>query len=262
MKKLLCCACAALLLIAAASPCFAKDSPWNGTWKENQAKSKMSGDTVIFTAKGGGVFHYSNGGTIEYDFACDGKSYTTLGDRSVSCTGTAETGMDTTSMAHGAVLSKYHRSISADGRTMTIHGTAMHPDGTTEDFDETYKRVTGSKGLAGKWLDVKVKEQGESTMVVTVADKMLHIEVPSQKEVMDGKLDGSDGKVNGPNIPPGAAPAYKSVTPNKISYEIKLNGKVLYDGTYTLSADGKTLTEEEWVPGRMAEKESVVYDKR
>jgi hypothetical protein len=97
---------------------------------------------------------------------------------------------------------------------------------------------------------------------VTVADKMLHIEEPAQKQVMDGKLDGSDGKVNGPNIPPGAAPAYKLVTPNKITFQIKLNGKVLYDGSYTLSADGKTLTEEEWVPGRMAEKESVVYDKK
>jgi hypothetical protein len=262
MKKLLCCACAALFTMFAASPCFAKDSPWNGTWKENQAKSKLSGDTITFTAKSGGVFHYSNGGTIEYDFACDGKSYSTLGDRSISCTGTPESGMDLTSTAHGTVLAKYHRAISADGRTMTIHGTEVRPDGKTEDFDEVYKRVTGSKGLAGKWLDVKDKEQDESVMVVTIADKMLHIEVPSQKEVIDGKLDGSDGKVNGPNIPPGAAPAYKSVTSNKISFEIKLSGKVLYDGTYTLSADGKTLTEEEWVPGRMAEKDSVVYEKK
>jgi hypothetical protein len=222
----------------------------------------MSGDTITYTAKGGGVFHYSNGGSIEYDFACDGKSYPTLGDRTMTCMGTPEAGMDITSMAHGTVLSKYHRAISADGKTMTIHGTAMRPDGKTEDFDEVYKRVSGTKGLAGKWLDVKVKEQNESVMVVTIADKMLHIEVPSQKEVMDGKLDGSDGKVNGPNIPPGAAPAYKSVTPNKISFQIKLSGKVLYDGAYTLSADGKSLTEEEWVPGRMAEKETVVYDKQ
>jgi hypothetical protein len=262
MKKLLCCACAALLTTSAASPCFAKDSPWNGTWKENQAKSKMSGDTITYTAKSGGVFHYSNGGTIEYDFACDGKSYPTLADRSVTCTGAPDTAADFTNMAHGAVLSKYHRTISADGKTMTIHGTAMRPDGKTEDFDESYKRVTGTKGLAGKWLDVKVQEQDEEVMTVTVDDKMLHIEVPSQKQVMDGKLDGSDGKVNGPNIPPGAAPAYKLVTPNKISYAIKLNGKVLFDGTYALSADGKTLTEEEWVPGRMAEKSTVIYDKK
>lgn len=262
MKKLLCCACAAALAMFTASPCFAKDSAWSGTWKENQAKSKLTGDTMTYAAKGGGVFHYSNGGTIEYDFACDGKSYTTLGDRAITCTGSTDTGMDIVSTAHGTVLSKYHRAISADGKTMTIHGTAMRADGKTEDFDEVYRRVSGTKGLAGKWLDVKDKEQDEEVMVMTVADKMLHIEVPSQKQVMDGKLDGSDGKVNGPNIPPGAAPAYKSVTANKISYEIKLNGKVLYQGTYTLSADGKTLTDDEWVPGRMAEKSTVVFEKQ
>jgi hypothetical protein len=262
MKKVLCCACAALLTTAAASPCFAKDSPWTGTWKENQAKSKLSGDTITFAAKGGGVFHYSNGGSIEYDFACDGKSYPTLGDRSITCTGTPENGMDLTTMAHGTVLAKYHRAISADGRTMTIHGTAMRPDGKTEDFDEVYKRLSGTKGLAGKWLDVKDKEQDDAVMVMAVDDKMLHIEEPSQKEVIDSKLDGSDGKVNGPNIPPGAAPAYKLISPNKISYQIKLSGKVLYDGTYTLSADGKTLTAEEWVPGKMAEKEIMVYEKK
>jgi hypothetical protein len=84
MKKLLCCACAAVLSLAAVSPCFAAaaDSPWNGTWKENEAKSTLSGNTVTYMAKRGGQFHYSNGGSIEYDFACDGKAYPTISDRS------------------------------------------------------------------------------------------------------------------------------------------------------------------------------------
>jgi hypothetical protein len=262
MKKLLCCACAALLSMTAVSPCFAADSPWNGTWKENQARSRLSGDTVTYIRKGAGQYHFSNGGSIEYDFACDGKAYPTIGDRTVTCTGTPEAGFDFTAAAHGTVLSKYHRSFSPDGATMMIHGTSMRPDGSSYDFDETLKRLSGTRGLAGKWLNVKDKTNAANVMVMQVAGNMLHIEEPAQKEMIDAKLDGSDGKANGPNVPPGAAPTYKADGANKLDFSIKLNGKVLYQGTYTLSPDGKSFVESEWVPGKMAEKDRVVYEKR
>jgi hypothetical protein len=175
MKKLLCCACAAGLAMAAVSPCFAADSAWNGTWKENAAKSRFTGDTVTYVRKGEGQYRFSNGGSIEYDFSCDGKPYPTIGDRTLACTGKAETGFDFVTAAHGTVLSKSHRTFSPDGATMMIHGTAMRPDGSSYDFDEAYKRVSGAKGLAGKWLDVKDKSGANNVMVMQVAGDMLHI---------------------------------------------------------------------------------------
>lgn len=178
------------------------------------------------------------------------------------CTGTPATGMDFTTTAHGTVLSKSHRSFSPDGARMMIHGTAMRPDGSSYDFDETYRRLSGTRGLAGKWLDVKDKSDSRNVMVMQIAADMMHIEEPANKEVIDAKLNGSDGKVSGPTVPPGAAITYKADGANKLDYEIKLNGKVLYQGTGTLSADGKSFIEAEWVPGRMAEKEIVVYEKQ
>jgi hypothetical protein len=145
---------------------------------------------------------------------------------------------------------------------MMIHGTATRPDGTSYDFDETYRRLSPGKGLAGKWLDVKDKDNSENVMVMQIAADMVHIEEPAQKEMIDAKLNGSDGKVNGPNVPPGAAITYKADGANKLDFSIKLNGKVLFEGTDTLSPDGKSFVEAEWVPGRMAEKEIVVYEKR
>jgi len=65
-------------------------------------------------------------------------------------------------------------------------------------------------------------------MVMQVYNDMMHIEEPAQKEMIDAKLDGSDGKVNGPNIPPGAATTYKTDGANKLDFSIKLKGKVLY----------------------------------
>lgn len=262
MKTLLCCAGAAALLFSAVSPCFAAGSPWDGTWKEDQAKSKLTGDTMTYTAKPGGQFHFSNGGTIEYDFACDGKPYTTLADRTITCSGSAASGYDLSAAAHGKVLSKSHRTFSADGKMMMIHGTAMREDGTTYDFDETYKRLSGTTGLAGRWLDIKDTSTGVSVMNIMVMGDTLHIEEPAYKETVMAKLDGSDGKVTGPDIPPGAVMTFKSESPTKLHFAVKLNGKVLYEGTRTLSADGKSFVEEEWVPGRMAEKSTVVYEKQ
>src|SRR5215469_12223500 len=90
MKIRLYCACAALAL--AALPCLAAGSSWDGTWKMNVAKSKFTGDTFTITAKGN-MMNLSNG-TVAYDFACDGKAYPTIADRTVTCSGSPAAGYD------------------------------------------------------------------------------------------------------------------------------------------------------------------------
>jgi hypothetical protein len=261
MNALLSYACAAALAASALPHCFAQ-SPWDGTWKGNAAKSKLTGETITYTAKDAGAFHYSNGSTVEYDFACDGKPYPFLADRTVTCTGSAADGYDFTYMAHGTILAKSHRTFSSDGTMMMIHGTASLPDGTSYAYDETFKRTGGGKGLAGKWLDVKDKSGEEAVIVITIKGDMLHIEEPGYKEVIDAKLDGSDGTVTGPTVPPGSAVSYKAESPTKMHFTFKINGKVIVERTYTLSADGKSYTAEEWVPGKMSEKATLIYEKQ
>ncbi|MDP9039415.1 MAG: hypothetical protein M3O02_09100 [Acidobacteriota bacterium] len=262
MKKLLYSACTAALFLSSTATCLAADSPWNGTWKENLAKSKLTGDTFTITAKPGGAFHLDAGGQIQYDFACDGKSYPSVADRTLTCTGTPAAGLVFVTSINGKVLSKSNRTFSADGKMMMIHGTTMRPDGSTADYDETYKRETGTSGLPGKWLNVKQQQQVAGVETWTVNGSSLHIDAPTMKETIDAKLDGNDGKVVGPTVPSGAAISFKPAGANKLSYTIKLNGKPFYIGTYTLSTDGKTLTDVSWIPGRESEKASVVWDKQ
>jgi hypothetical protein len=262
MKNLLKPACALAFALTSVASCLAADSPWTGTWKQNLAKSKLSGDTVTYTEKPGGIFHYDAGGIIQYDFACDGKTYPTLADRTIACTGSLAAGYDFTTTAAGKPLGKSHHAISADGKTMTIHGTSMRPDGTTATYDETYKRVSGTTGLAGKWLDVKETEQVAAVSMWTVTGGALHVENPAYKQTIDAKLDGTPGKIVGPTIPASASVTVKSVGPNKLHYVDSLNGKPLDEGTWTISADGKTITEENWIPGRESEKATIVWEKQ
>ena len=54
----------------------------------------------------------------------------------------------------------------------------------------------------------------------------------------------------------------KADSPTKLHYVETMNGKPMAEGTETLSADGKTLTEEEWETGNSGEKQIYVYEKQ
>ncbi len=261
MKKFFLLACTAILSMAAVSPCLAADSLFNGTWKPNEAKSKLTGGTFTYTMKADGTYHYSNGSITEYDFACDGKGYPAVADRTITCTGEAAAGFDFTWMANGTVLSKSHETISADGKTMTSIGTSMHADGTTAKFEDSYKRLSGTTGMAGKWKDVKDKVSGASVMVISVSGDMIHLEFAANRSVRDCKLDGSDCPVTGPHVPQGTLNSYKLLGPAQISYDVKYKDKVKAEGIMTVSADGKALSDESWTPGKKAEKTTMVFDK-
>lgn len=262
MKSAILALCAAALLVAAIPAAHAADNPWSGTWKQNLDKSRLAGDTMTITAKPGGTFHMDAGGIIHYDFACDGKPHTTLGNRAIVCTGSPESGYDFTTTADGHVLAKSHRTFSSDGKTMTVKGTLTHPDGTTSDYEEVYKRQTGTTGLAGKWLDVKDTEQVPSVSTWTVNGDVLKIDTPADKLTIEAKLDGSPGKITGPNIPAGASGSIKATSPHSLHYTNMLNGKVLSEGTWTLSPDGKTITDVNWIPGRESEKSTMIWEKQ
>jgi len=64
--------CLFALLGAAGS--VAAENPFAGTWKRNQAKSHLTGDTVKFADAGSGAIR-STAGAIDYTFKTDGKAY-------------------------------------------------------------------------------------------------------------------------------------------------------------------------------------------
>ena len=67
------------------APCVAAAANWDGTWKLNQAKSKMTGSTVTITQNGN--MYALDTGSFKFSFGCDGKDYHFLPDRTISCTG-------------------------------------------------------------------------------------------------------------------------------------------------------------------------------
>ncbi len=257
MKRL---AISLAIFAAAAGSAVAADSPFDGTWTLNVAKSQFTGDTLSYTKTPKG-YRYSNGSTITYDFAIDGKDYPVVADRTTAWTQAGPDAWDTVFKANGVVLSKAHRTLSADGKQLTSIITNERPDGTTVQETDVDERVSGGPGLAGEWKNVKAQVATDTQIITTPAPGKFVISYPAFKQTVSGATDGSSAEMKGPNLPAGLTTSYKATAPDRWEYSVSFNGKVYNQGVLTVSADGKTLTDKSWTPGKEAEASVAVYDK-
>ncbi len=242
----------------------AADSPWSGTWKIDQAKSHLVGDTFTLAKGPGDMLHYSDGSTASYDFGVDGKEYKTWSNRTTIWTPAGNNAWDTVSQAGGKVLAKSHRQLSADGKTLTITSTGTRPDGVPFHEEVVFERVGGGAGLIGTWRSVKITEPaGPQEFVISApAPGVLHYEIPDLKATAEGRTDGSDNPLVGPEVPPGTTISFKMLSPTKIRYVMKINGKTDNLGEQTLAADGRSFSDANWNPGKEDEKTTGVFLKQ
>jgi hypothetical protein len=250
-------AAAAVLLAGSAQ---AATSPFAGSWKMDVAKSQLAGDTVTYTTTAAGF--ESSGGAVTYKFAIDGKDYPMLGDRTTAWAKAPDGGWDMTMKAAGKVVTKSHRTLSADGKKMMTTYTEYRPDGTTVTEKDVYERVSGTSGLAGKWKDIKVDAAADAMIIAIPAPGAFKLDDPAFKQTLSGKTDGSPVSVTGPTIPPGASATFKAKGANEWDYTYLLKTKVLTHGVMKVSADGKTLTDTSWAPGKETEKTVSAYVKQ
>ena len=243
---------------------LAADNPWSGTWKIDPAQSHFTGDTFTLSKGPGTLLHYADGSTASYDFGIDGKEYKTWSNRTTIWTPVGKNAWDTVSQADGKVLVKSHRQLSADEKTLTITFTGTRPDGTAFRDEEVYDRVSGTTGLIGTWRSVKVSEPNgpREFVIASPAPGVVRYEVPDMKATAEGRTDGSDTPLTGPDVPPGSTISFKMLSPTKIKYVMKINGKTDNMGEQTLAADGRSFSDVNWNPGKENEKTTGVYLKQ
>ncbi len=260
MKKALLILC---LTASCALPALAAENLWLGTWKLDVAKSHFTGDTFTYSKAADGKMHFSDGSAFNFDFGIDGKEYKSVEGRETRWTLAGDNAWNSVSSYNGTVLSTTHHSLSPDGKTLTIVSTGKKPDGSAFKNEEIYTRVTGTTGLIGKWKSTKVTISAPDGYVIHAMDsKHFDWEIPAYKERVSGAPDGSDSIIAGPTVTPGTTLAVKWTTPLKVSFEVKEGGKIVGYETDAISADGKSLTEVSWSPGKESEKSTSVYFKQ
>jgi hypothetical protein len=251
------------LLALAAGSALATDSPWTGTWKLDPAKSHFTGDTFAYSKGPGTMLHYSDGST-SYDFGLDGKEYKAWANRTTTWAATGKNTWESVTKADGNVLSKGHRELSADGKTLTMTSTGTRPDGAAFHEEDVYERVSGTDGLIGTWRSTKYSDPpGPHEFVISSpAPGVVHYEVPDMKVTAEGRTDGSDNPLHGPTLPPGSTISFKALSSTKIRYVMKINGNVDNMGEQTLAADGRSFSDVNWNAGKENEKSTGVFVKQ
>jgi len=249
---------AALIFVSAMAG--AADNPFVGSWKFDAARSRLVAETVQYRDLGGGRMHFSNGATLDYDFALDGKDYKTVDNRTISWKPLAAGSWETTIRIDGNATETSIRTLSADGKEMTVLADGALPDGTPYKHKKHYARVGDGSGLAGTWRNTEVDTNNmpDGYVITESPTGVITWAIPTDKQTVTGRFDGSDMPLSGPTAPANTAFSITRLSSHKIAYVMKTDGKPGQYGTVTISADGGTFTEESWLPGKEGEKSTGV----
>jgi hypothetical protein len=246
------------LLCILATAAMAADLPYAGKWKVNVAKSDFGQLTVTMESLPGGEWQSTSFG-VTYKFKMDGKEYP---DGMGGTIAWKEAGANTwtaVSRANGKVTETDTFKLSADGKTLTQSAKQAKADGGSLEGTTVFERVSGGPSLAGKWKTAKVSGGASSVEFVASGGSGLRYHDLDMDMSCDMKLDGSDSPCTGPTIPPGFTAAVKN-TGKALDLTVKKDGKVFFTATYTVSADGKTMTEIGGTSGT-GEKMKIVWDR-
>lgn len=240
-------ACALLLTAALfTSAALWAQSPFDGTWHTNLAQAKLSPKPNVFYLSQE-LYHCVScvpavdakaDGT---DQPVTGQPYDTISVKEVD----AKTLSVTTKKA-GTVVSEQTRSVSADGKTLTVKTTYHPKNGGAPVVTDTTATLVGAApsgvhATSGTWRIVKIK-QSDNALDVTykTSGDQFTMTAPTG-ETYTAAFDGKDYPVTG-------AYSYNTVSlkridKNTIEETHKRDGVVTFVDTITVSPDGKKLTE-------------------
>ena len=250
-----------LLAIVGTCTLASAQNPFVGTWKLNQAKSHLAGNTVKYSAAPNGSIRETTS-VGSYTFKTNGQAYSAPFDSSVRWKQASPSTFETTYSRNGMLLDSDTIKISGDGKTMTVVSSGTNPNGSPFRETETFTRVEGTSGLMGSWRSTTVKSS-TSPVVEFEANGAGCISwiLPGIKAKLDMTFDGRDVAPVGPTVPKGLTLAATKKSPRSFSYVEKMNGKALFNGTMTVSKDGKTLTDST-IPVGTQQRTTAVYDKQ
>lgn len=259
---------AVLAGLAAAVLMMAADAGYFGKWKIDAAKSDFGDTSFTLSQTSSGDLRYSADGQT-YTFKVDGRDYPAMFGGTAAWKSIDANTLEVTNKLNGKLLTTDTYSLSNDGRSLTVNSKGTKPTGGPIDDTTTFQRAAGVKGqpspmlrFEGKWKTKNFKSSAPDVLEFSAAgaDGMTFA-IIDQKAVCNLKFDGKDYPASGPTMPPGVTVAVKKAWTNGFEMTVKMNGKTLYQSSYSASNDGKTLTENGTVVAT-GEKYKAVFDRQ
>ncbi|MBI1895749.1 MAG: hypothetical protein HYS04_04305 [Acidobacteria bacterium] len=221
----------------------AADNPFAGTWKMNPAKSKFTGNTISYEQLPSAEWQSTAAG-MSYKFRMDGKEHSGLFDRKVTWKQVNGRGFESTTKAGGRTLVTQRHEISPDNATLTVTSSGTMPSGEKFSDVTSYRRQSGSTGLAGRWKSEKVQISLPTVLEIQArGPNAIRMALPALKASVDLPFDGSEAKAVGPTVPAGLTFSARKLDERTFEFTEKHDGKPIFTMTFKVAADGKTLTE-------------------
>lgn len=245
--------------LACATTAALAENPFAGTWKPDYSKSHVTGQALTFTSLGNSQVKYSEGSDT-YTFTPNGSdTQNSFGDKVQWKQSDDHTWKCFTKEGDEIVTDTY--VLSGDAKTMEETESGTRPNGSAIDTKISYARIAPGKNFYGKWKSTRMENNSPTTAKIDAnGDDGIIWNIPEIKASVTLKFDGKDVSPVGPTVPQGLTLAATKVGARSFELTEKENGKVIYRGRYTVSADGNTMTVVGSVPGAAAPTK-VVYQK-
>lgn len=239
-----------------------------GSWKENLAKSHWvptSTDVVSYTRAPDGSWVETRGtgaATLQTTFRIDGKEYPRegAGGSAVAWKEVGPNTWDTATTNNGLTESTSRRVISSDGKRMTTTITySKKNEGVTT---RVLERTSGAgAGLEGSWKVVSERSDTPSTMKVELTPSG-DFRVQVSDSIFTVKPDGKEYPFTGTHILPNITVTLQAVGAHSIRMTDLRNHKPIWESTWTMSSDGKTITDVGNTPNSQDQPSATVYEKQ
>jgi hypothetical protein len=163
-----------------------------------------------------------------------------------------------TMMGNGKTMETREITVSPDGKTLTDISERDLPDGKKSTTTIVYARTSGSgQKLEGVWKPQTVRSDTPDKMSIEAVGSALKVSTGTGiKFVLT--FDGNPAAITGPNMISGTTMTGKIMSDGVIKTASARLGTPTGTGTWTLSADGKTLTRSIMSSGPDASKEPSV----
>ncbi len=118
----------------------------------------------------------------------------------------------------------------------------------------------------GRWKPDLAKsnfvEVKDTLIISSPSMGVMRWEYPAIKFEMQGRPDGSEMSLPYAYKRKGVTETVMMLTPRKLTYSVKIYGKLVKHGTDELSADGMTLTAVSWTVDKESKKKIEVFNKQ
>ncbi len=242
MKKLTITALFALLMPFMS---FAQ-GPFDGTWRLNRADVEVVNGKDVSFSLGDGIYRCDSC-VVKYEVKADGEDHEISGGANrdtMNIRVTSDKAIEITNKKTGAVVGTEIRTVSPDGKALTIDWTAVAPTGQSSKGRMIFSRIAGpangTHAISGTWHPEKMEVGPEiTTMGIKVTADTLSMS-DSLGNSYAAKFDGDDYPFQGdPGI---TTVSLQKIAENTVEETDWRDGRVVAVVRLTVADDRQTMS--------------------